>query len=189
MDITSHDPHPADIHKLNTVQSPLIEIVRILRAPMDWIWKAWSDAHVIKQWWGPMGYISKHSKTDFRIGGKYLFDMVAPDGKIIWNTGVYEEIIPHKKIVFTQHFSDQDGNVVSGNEIGLKGNWAKKLYATITFENVEPDQIKMVVSHQGIPQEMFEECIEGWSTSLDKFQETVERYGDENLQPVKTHHH
>lgn len=164
-------------------QVPIIEITRILRAPLEWIWKAWTDPEILKQWMGPKEYVTKNAKNDFRVGGKYLFDMEAPDGKVTWSTGVYEKIIPNKKLVFTDQFADKDGNVISANAIGMPGDWPEKCYVTVELEKIAGDQIKMTLTHEGIPQEMRDDCVEGWNQTLDKFQETVERYGDEHFKP------
>lgn len=169
-------------------QTVPIKITRILRAPIEWIWKAWSDGDVIKQWWGLKEYVSRNAATDFRIGGKYLFDMEAPNGRIIWTTGIYEKIIPHNKIVFTEHFSDSAGSIVSAKKVGVAGNWPEKREVTVEFEKVAHDQVKMIVLHEGIPLEMRNPCIRGWNQSLDKFQLIVERYGDENLKQNPVYH-
>ncbi len=168
-------------HKSSSEHLPLVKITRSYRAPIEWVWRAWSDPEIIKQWWGPTRYTSKYAESDFRVGGKYLFDMEAPDGTITWSTGIYEEIIPYKKIVCTDSFSDEDGNIILGNDLGMRGNWPRKLYVTIEFEKIEDDQTKIVISHEGIPKEMHDDCVNGWNQSLDKFLEVVERYGDENM--------
>lgn len=173
-------------NKKSTEQSPIVEVTRIFRAPLEWVWKAWSDSEIIRKWWGPMGYVSLYAKNDFRVGGKYLFDMESPDGKIIWSAGEYKEIIPNEKIVYTDQFADKDGNSISPNDIGLRGMWPKNLYVTVEFEKMEHNQTKMILSHMGIPREMHDEYVDGWNQSMDKFQEIVERYGDEHLNPVNT---
>ena len=65
----------------------------------------------IKKWWGPAIFTAPTVKIDFRVGGKYLYSMLANDGtpmagQEFWSTGTYEEIVPLKKIVATDHFSD-----------------------------------------------------------------------------------
>jgi uncharacterized protein YndB with AHSA1/START domain len=169
-------------------QFPHIEMTRIMRAPIEWIWQAWSDSEIIKQWWGPLGYTSKYAEVDFRVGGKYLFDMESLDGEVIWHTGSYEEIIPYKKIVCTHHFSDEDGNIIPGNDNELPGLWPTKLHVMIEFEKLEDNQTKIVLHHEGIPKEMHDYCVVIWNQSLDKFQEIVEHYGDEHFKSVNLYH-
>jgi len=164
---------------------PPIEITRIYRAPIEWVWRAWSDPEIIKQWWGPSRYISNHAKNDFRVGGKYLFDMESPEGKVTWSTGVYETIIPYKKIVCTDSFSDEFGNIILGKDIGMPGVWPEKLYITIDFEKIDNNQTKIIIRHEGTPREVHDECIQSWNQSFDKLLEVVERYGDENLNMIQ----
>ncbi|RPJ77494.1 MAG: SRPBCC domain-containing protein [Alphaproteobacteria bacterium] len=171
-------------HKHSSEESPLVIMTRFFNAPVEWVWKAWSDPEIIEQWWGPTGYTSKYACMEFREGGKYFFDMEGSDGKVIWSTGTYEEIIPYEKIVCTDSFADKDGNIIFGNDIGMKGNWPKKMYITIEFEKIDEHQSKLVITQEGVPKIAHDESVEGWNQSLDKFQLVVERYGDENLKHI-----
>lgn len=171
-------------HKHSSVHAPLVVITRIFQAPVEWVWKAWTDPEIIEQWWGPAGYMSKYACMEFREGGKFFLDMEAADGSVIWNTGVYEEIIPYKKIVCTDSYADKDGNIIGGNDVGMLGGWPRKLYITIEFEEIEAQQTKMVISHEGVPREGRDKCIDGWNQSLDKFMLVVERYGNEHLNRI-----
>ncbi len=172
-------------HKHSSHHTPLVLITRIFQAPVEWVWKAWSDPEIIKQWWGPTGHMSKYAYMEFREGGEYFLDLERPDGSVIWNKGTYEEIIPYKRIVCSDSFADKDGNLVLGNELGMLGNWPRKLYITIEFEEFGTYQTKMVVSHEGVPKLVHVKCIKNWNESLDKFMEVVERYGNEHLNMIQ----
>jgi len=71
-------------------------VTRIFDAPRELVWKAWTDPQYVKQWWGPKGFTSPVCKMDFRVGGKFLCCMKAPDGQEFWNAGEYHEIVPHE---------------------------------------------------------------------------------------------
>lgn len=159
----------------NLDKYPLVQVKRTFHAPIERVWNAWSDAELIKQWWGPETYTAPDAKIDFRMGGQYLFAMQGPDRKVVWSGGVYKEIIPNKKIVFTDHFADENGNTITAKEAGMSGDWPKDLYITVEFESIDPEQTKMVINHAGIPKEMHDDCVGGWSSSIDKFQKLVER--------------
>lgn len=180
---SSGTPHTE--HKHNSQLTPLVVLSRTFQAPVDWVWKAWSDPDVIEQWWGSDGHQAKYACMEFRVGGKYFLDMEGPDGSIIWNTGTYEEIIPNKKIVCSTSFTDKDGNLILGNDLGFLGNWPRKLYITIEFEEIETNQTKMTVSHEGVPQLGHDKCINDWNQAFDKFMGVVERYGNENLNMIQ----
>jgi uncharacterized protein YndB with AHSA1/START domain len=161
---------------LKTSGSPAVRVNRVFHAPIDRVWQAWSQPELIKQWWGPHGYTAPTVKTDFRVGGKSLMAMQAPDGKIGWSGGIYTEIVPHKKIVTTDHFSDEDGNVISAASAGMSGDWPSDLYVTIEFEAKSDHETVMTIVHEGIPKKMNADCTKGWSESIDKLQKLVERH-------------
>ena len=53
-------------------------ITRIFDAPVEEVWKAWTDPDYVTRWWGPTGFTSPSCKIDFREGGKFVFHMRAP---------------------------------------------------------------------------------------------------------------
>src|ERR1700704_6216891 len=81
-------------------------ITRVFDAPRELVWKAWTDPKYVMQWWGPKGFTAPVCKIDFRVGGKFLCCMRAPDGQEGWNGGEYHEIVPHEKIVYSLYFAD-----------------------------------------------------------------------------------
>lgn len=162
-------------HKQNLPQSPLVEVTRTFRASVERVWNAWSNAELVKQWWGPNAFTAPDAKTDFRVGGKYLFAMKDTNGKVTWSGGNYQEIVPNKKIVTLDYFADANGNMISAKEAGLPGEWPNELYVTVEFESLNPEQTKMTISHEGIPKDMHDDCVQGWSESIDKLQKLVER--------------
>ncbi len=76
----------------SAVKTDSLVITRIFDAPRERVWRAWSEPEQMMKWWGPKEFTSPACKMDFRVGGKYLFCMRAPDGKDYWITGVYKEI-------------------------------------------------------------------------------------------------
>lgn len=164
------------VHKNSTSQSPLVEISRVFQASVESLWSAWSEPEMLKQWWGPENYSCPDAKIDFRVGGKSLLAMKGPDGKVIWSGGTYEEIVPKTKIVSTDSFMDEKGNVISAEDAGMPGNWqSDTLYITVEFEKLGENETKMGLSHEGIPKEMYDDCVSGWNSSIDKLQKLVER--------------
>lgn len=77
-----------------------IKLSRLLEAPVDAVWSAWTDLEQVSQWWGPRGFtITTHSK-DLRPGGTWDYTMHGPDGVDYPNTTTYHEVIPGKKLVY-----------------------------------------------------------------------------------------
>jgi uncharacterized protein YndB with AHSA1/START domain len=161
----THDNLLADHQKI-------ISIHRKFDLPVDTVWKAWSEPASCKKWWGPKDFTCPHCSIDFKVGGKYLSCMQAPDGKQFWSTGVYKEIIPQRKIVFTDNFADSKGNIKSASDLNMPGDWPQELSITVTLEEVA-GKTDLSLQHVGIPEEMYDECIQGWQESFDKLERNL----------------
>jgi uncharacterized protein YndB with AHSA1/START domain len=150
-------------------------IARVFDAPRELVWKAWTDPEEAKKWWGPKGFTAPVSKIDLRVGGKYLNCMrgAGPDGVVrdFWSTGIYREIVPLQRLVNTDSFADEKGNVVPASHYGMEGDWPLELLVTVTFEEAG-GRTKMTLLHAGIPAgKMRELCETGWNESFDKLAE------------------
>jgi uncharacterized protein YndB with AHSA1/START domain len=156
-----------------TVERELV-ITRIFDAPRELVWKAWTDPEYLMRWWGPKDFTSPVCKMDFRVGGKYLFCMCSPEGQEYWSTGTYKEIVPLERIVCTDSFADEKGNVIHASQLGMLGdNWPLELHVTIIFEDLGV-KTKMILKHVGIPSGQIEEMTgEGWNGSFDKLAENL----------------
>jgi len=149
-------------------------ITRIFSAPRELVWKAWTEPERVMRWWGPKYFTSPICKIDFRVGGSYLFCMQSPEGEDFWSTGVYLEIIPLEKIVCTDSFADENGNVVPATYYDMEEDFPLELALTITFED-HNGNTKMVLQHIGIPEGITQELTkQGWNESFDKLAEILE---------------
>lgn len=155
-----------------------ITIERTFRAPVERVWKAWSEPEMIKKWWGPKDFSAPDVAIDFRVGGKYLYSMrddkglAGQKGRKFWSTGTYSEIEPGKKIKVTDSFADEKGNVVSSEEYGMKG-FPREMMVTVSFETADGGT-KMTLRHEGLPEGgMGEQTEQGWQQSLDKLEKAL----------------
>ncbi len=148
-------------------------IVRTFDAPRGRVWAAWTQPELVMKWWGPAHYTSPIAKIDFKVGGKYHFCMrgkMGPDApdQDFWTTGTYREIVPMERIVCTDSFSNEAGDIVPGSEYGMP-DMPLELLVTLTFEDAGEGRTKMTLRHSGMPEgKMREMTGAGWSTSLDK---------------------
>ncbi|MFH1066496.1 MAG: SRPBCC domain-containing protein [bacterium] len=152
-------------------------ITRTFDAPRHLVWEAWTAPKKVMRWWGPKAFTSPVCKIDFRVGGKYLSCMRSDSGpeawqKGIWSTGVYTEIKPMGKIVCTDHFADEHGNIVPATHYGME-NFPSDLQITVNFEEIKGGKTKMTLQHAGLPKKMMEECRTGWNESFDKLAESL----------------
>jgi uncharacterized protein YndB with AHSA1/START domain len=153
-------------------------ITRIFNAPRELVWEAWTKPEHVMRWHGPKIFTCPSAKIDFRVGGKYLFCMRSDTGpeiwqKGLWSTGVYKEIVPFEKIVCTDCFADENGNVVPATYYGMADDIPLEMLVTLTFEDLQ-GKTKMTLRHRGLPVgEMSEGADQGWNESFDKLEELV----------------
>lgn len=152
-----------------TQSQPLV-ITRVFNAPVERMWKAWTTLEEMKKWWGPKGFTAPVITADIRVGGKYLYCMQSPDGKQFWSTGTYKEIVPLKKLVCTDSFADENGNVVSAAHYGMTGEFPLELTFTILFEE-QNGKTTITLTHDGIPGgQVLNDTRTSWNESLDKLE-------------------
>ncbi len=143
-------------------------ITRVFDASREQVWKAWTEPERVMRWWGPKGFTSPVNKIDLHVGGVYFNCMRSPEGQEFWSTGVYREIVAPARLIYTDSFADEKGNVVPASHYGMEGDWQLELLVTVTFEEVG-GRTKMILRHAGIPAgKMRELCETGWNESFDK---------------------
>ena len=151
-----------------------IVITRIFDAPRELVWKAWTNPEHLMRWWGPKDFTAPVCKVDLRVGGKYLYCMRSKEGQEFWSTGTYKEIVPLERLVCSDSFADEKGNVVPASHYGMPGdNWPLELTVTITLEDLR-GKTKMTLTHSGIPSGQMKEMTgAGWNESFDKLAESL----------------
>jgi uncharacterized protein YndB with AHSA1/START domain len=144
-----------------------IFITRTFDAPREQVWKTWTDPELMKSWWGPKNFTAPVIESDFREGGRYLNAMRDAEGKTYWSTGEYKQIRKNEKIVVSDSFADENGNVVSGSYYGMP-NIPDETKLTVTFED-QGGKTKLTLRHGEFHPADAEACRSGWNETLDKF--------------------
>ncbi|MFI5446451.1 SRPBCC domain-containing protein [Polaromonas sp. UC242_47] len=83
-------------------ESPSLRLQRTYPVPPEKVWQAWTTPQALTQWFGP-GEPSSVTRADLdvRIGGRYHIAFTTPDGEAHDVSGVYQEVLKHRKLVFT----------------------------------------------------------------------------------------
>src|SRR6201992_2551793 len=87
-------------------------ITRVYNAPRELVYKAWSSAEAMAQWWGAKGMTLVVKKLDFHPGGTIHYYMELPHGMLMWGIFVYRDMQEPEYITFVNSFADEDGNPV-----------------------------------------------------------------------------
>lgn len=113
----------------NTSDREII-ISRVLDAPRELVWQAWTDPKHVTHWWGPRGFTNTTKRHDFRGGGVWEHVMHGPDGANYPNKSTFKEIVPLERITFLHG---------GGREEGPGATFV----ATWTFETVEGNKTRL----------------------------------------------
>lgn len=81
-------------------------LTRLIDAPREALYRCWTDPTKIVQWFTPPPWKTIFADTDVRAGGSTTITMQGPDGTQMPNKGVYLEVIPNKKLVFTDAYTE-----------------------------------------------------------------------------------
>lgn len=81
-----------------------LTITRLINAPPEMVYRAWVDPEMIKEWFCPRPWRVTEAKVDARPGGASYMVMTGPNGESFPNRGVFLEVIPGKKLVFTDAY-------------------------------------------------------------------------------------
>ena len=91
---------------------PTLRMQRFFDAPRPLVWRAWTNPEVMVLWLGPVEWPAVSATRDLRVGGEWRACLRSPDtGQNLWQGGVYREIVPEERLVFTFKWdeSHEDG--------------------------------------------------------------------------------
>lgn len=137
---------------IDTSKTYDVVVTRVFDAPVEQVWKAWSESDQVMRWWGPTGFTSPLAKMDFRVGGKSLVCMRAPKefgGQDMFNTWTYQKIDPLERIEFILNFSDKNGNKLNPAKMGLPPGIPEDVPHVIIFRKLGDNKTEMTVTEYG----------------------------------------
>lgn len=143
-----------------------IVLSRVYEAPRELVFAAWTKEEHLTKWFGPKGYTTTTHECDVRVGGRWRFDMIGPDGKVWDNRVVFLEIKAPERLVF-DHGSDKDDD-------------ERRFRVTITFDE-QSDKKTVVTLRQLHPTKEQRDAGIGFGaveigyTTLDKLAEHLRR--------------
>ena len=139
----------------------IVKLHRIFTAPVEKVFKAFTDADAMASWLPPYGFVCKVHSIDAKIGGAYKMSFINfTTGKSHSFGGEYLEIVPNELLKYTDQFDDP--------------NLPGQMITTIQLKSVLCGT-EFFVTQEGIPDLIpTEMCYLGWQESLDKLKRLVE---------------
>ena len=163
----------AAAYALASRASSTVHVARVFNAPIERVWSNWNDADTMKRWWGAKDYTAPVIKNDFRVGGEFLYSMRSPSGETHYNAGTFTDIALNKRIVAKMFFSDEAGQPLGAEKIGIPGHWPEFVEVQVEFSDLNGQTTKIEVTEIGIPLIMHTFAKLGWEQQFDKFEKIV----------------
>ncbi|MCB0488204.1 MAG: SRPBCC family protein [Cyclobacteriaceae bacterium] len=138
-----------------------VKLHRVLTAPPEKVFRAFTDPDALASWLPPYGFIAKVHAMDAKVGGTYKMSFINfTTGNGHSFGGEYLEIVPNELIKYTDRFDDP--------------NLPGEMITTITLKAVSCGT-ELTATQEGIPAAIpAEMCYLGWQESLDKLKRLVE---------------
>lgn len=146
-------------------------IDRFVDAPRAQVWRCWTDPEQMVKWFTPAPWKTKSASIDVRAGGSSMVVMESPEGEEFPNPGIYLEVIPGEKLVFTDAYTEA---------------WAPSekpfMTAILTFaDEGNGTRYRAVVRHWSVVDRQRHEDMgfyEGWSKATEQLEATARSLAD-----------
>jgi len=142
-----------------------LQLTRVFDAPRELVFKAWAEANQFQQWFGAAacdGATLQSVKVDACVGGKYRIQVRRPDGEFFTTVGVYREVKPPERLVFTWAF-EKDGSGEEFSEVE-----PPEMLVTLEFK-ARGKQTELTLTHEKFASvESRDRHEQGWTRCLNE---------------------
>ena len=142
-----------------------LELVRVINAPRELVWKAYTTPEYIEKWWGPRKYETVVLELDLRPGGRWR-SLNRAEGKEHPFTGVYQEVVAPERLVSTFVYDVEGARDHESLDIAIfedLGDGRTKLTTSAVFPTLE-----------ALQQALNSGMESGWVETLDRLVELLE---------------
>jgi uncharacterized protein YndB with AHSA1/START domain len=147
----------------STYQDSVV-LERVFDAPIDLVWKMWTDPDSFKAWYGPAGASVPVAELDVRPGGPRRVCMAVGPTEM-WFTGEHLEVSEPTRLVYTEAIADERGNAISPESLGMPAKTPGTTEVTVVLEEVLGGT-RVTLTHAGVPAESG--AARGWNAAFDK---------------------
>jgi uncharacterized protein YndB with AHSA1/START domain len=161
--------------QIPAMQSEPFVLPREFDAPLDLVWRAWTERECFARWFGPKGFKMNMRTFDLRPGGMCHYSLMTPDGKEFWGKAAYRDVVPQQKLVWINSFSNPEGGIT--RHPFTKDKWPLQMLTTISFAAKDA---RTAVTVHWLPYEADEEehrvfdagrasMSAGWGGTMEQF--------------------
>jgi len=135
-----------------------IVVSRLLDAPRELVFEAWTKSEHVAQWFGPNGFTTTTQEMDVRPGGTWRFIMHGPDGTDYNNRVVYSVVSPPDRLAYDH--DDGEGNFAFKGEVTFEAEGEQKTLVTLRTILSSPEVLKQMIEQVG--------ALEGANQTMDR---------------------
>lgn len=127
----------------------VLTVTRTFDAPVNLVWRAWTEAKLLDQWWAPKPWRSQTKRMDFTIGGQRLYAMIGPEGEEHWGLTDYLAINVQHSFSGEDAFCDSEGKINEALPIAVFNNrfeeTADKTIVKVITKYASEDHLQQVI--------------------------------------------
>ena len=162
---------------MNTINNNVVKkasgrlsISRVFNAPRELLWEAWAKPERLQQWFRPNDEVKTVStKVDVRVGGRYRLQMQHADGEFYTAAGIYSEVKPPERLVFTWSW-EKDGSEVDFGEVE-----PPEMQVTLEFRDLGRQSELTLIQEKFASDESRDRHEQGWSDCFAQLAKHVEK--------------
>ena len=141
-----------------------VVLERVFDAPIDLVWRMWTDPMSFKAWYGPAGATVPVAELDVRPGGRRRVCMAVGQTEM-WFTGQHLEVTEPTRLVYTETIADERGNPISAESLSLPPKTPETTEVTVVLDEVNGGT-RVTLTHAGVPADSG--AAGGWNGAFDK---------------------
>lgn len=141
---------------MTTTGTTQLTMTRLIRAPRERVFAAWTTPDLLLKWWGPGPVTCPEAHVDLRPGGEYRIANKQQDGSITWIFGTFAEVSPPEKLIY---------------------DWSVSILAdmpptrVVVCFNAHPAGTELVLTHERFPAaEIRDMHAQGWAGCIDRLE-------------------
>ena len=143
-------------------------ITHLFNAAPELVFNAWTDPTQLKHWYAPEGCTVEFKSISVKVGGTFHSCIYDPIHGDCWIKGIYQEVVPAKKLVFSMILSNEHGEAVNANTAGKPEDWPEAIVTTVNFDAI--GQQTKVTLHQTVAESEAKKtgAYQSWFSMFDR---------------------
>ncbi|MEX1997802.1 MAG: SRPBCC domain-containing protein [Candidatus Andersenbacteria bacterium] len=132
-----------------------LEVTRVINAPLDRVWRAWTDPAEMQKWYAPENLTTPEAEVDLKVGGAYRIAMQGDDGAHV-AVGTFSIIEAPRTLAFSWRW---------------EGSPEGETRVMLTFEEIEGGKTKVTLRHEGFADDKAKAMhTQGWESTFNKLE-------------------